>query len=142
MKQVELKCARCDAVVTLGSGRFWEVRIDAVVDPWPPEFTDEDLQRDVRREWDEILEQMKLEIDMHNAIENDQFSLVYQPKVETKNDSIESMEALIRWDHPEKGLLKPGSFISVAEKSVCHRPITHRCRDSPDPCMDAEILRH
>jgi len=64
-----------------------------------------------------IIEQMKLEIDMHNAIEKGQFRLIYQPKVETINDSIESMEALIRWDHPENGLLTPNSFISVAEKS-------------------------
>ena len=64
-----------------------------------------------------IVEQMKLEIDMHNAIEKGQFRLIYQPKVETINDSIVSMEALIRWDHPEKGLLTPNSFISAAEKS-------------------------
>jgi diguanylate cyclase (GGDEF)-like protein len=64
-----------------------------------------------------IVEQMKLEIDMHNAIEKGQFRLIYQPKVETTNNSIESMEALIRWDHPENGLLTPKSFISVAEKS-------------------------
>jgi len=64
-----------------------------------------------------IVEQMKLEIDMHNAIEKGEFRLIYQPKVETINDSIESMEALIRWDHPDNGLLTPKSFISAAEKS-------------------------
>ena len=64
-----------------------------------------------------IIEQMKIEIDMHNAIEKGQFRLIYQPKVETKNDSIESMEALIRWDHPDNGLITPNSFISIAEKS-------------------------
>jgi diguanylate cyclase (GGDEF)-like protein len=64
-----------------------------------------------------IIDQMKLEIDMHNAIEKGQFRLIYQPKVETKHESIESMEALIRWDHPENGLMTPNSFISIAEKS-------------------------
>jgi len=66
---------------------------------------------------EKIIEQMRLEIDMHNAIEKGQFRLLYQPKVETKNDSIESLEALIRWDHPENGLITPNSFIPVAEKS-------------------------
>jgi EAL domain-containing protein (putative c-di-GMP-specific phosphodiesterase class I) len=64
-----------------------------------------------------IIDHMKLEVDMHDAIEKGQFRLIYQPKVETRNDSIESMEALIRWDHPENGLMTPNSFISVAEKS-------------------------
>ena len=54
---------------------------------------------------------------MHNAIEKGEFRLIYQTKVETINDSIESMEALIRWDHPDNGLLTPKSFISAAEKS-------------------------
>jgi len=66
---------------------------------------------------EKIIQHMKLEIDMHNAIEKGQFRLIYQPKVETKNGCIESMEALIRWDHPENGLTTPNSFISVAEKS-------------------------
>ena len=64
-----------------------------------------------------IIEQMKLEIDMHNAIEKGQFRLIYQPKVATKNESIASMEALIRWDHPENGLMTPNVFIAVAERS-------------------------
>ena len=64
-----------------------------------------------------IIEQMKLEIDMHNAIDKDQFRLIYQPKVGTKNEKIDSMEALIRWDHPDNGLVTPNMFIPAAEKS-------------------------
>ena len=59
MNQDLLICARCQATLTPGSGRLWEVRIHAVADPWPPEFTEEDLQRDVQREWSEVIEQMR-----------------------------------------------------------------------------------
>ena len=64
-----------------------------------------------------IIEQMQLEIDMHNAIEKNQFRLIYQPKFDTKTEHIRSMEALVRWDHPEKGLVTPNLFIPAAEKS-------------------------
>ena len=62
-------------------------------------------------------EQMQLEVDMHNAIENNQFRLLYQPKLEMKTGEIRSVEALIRLDHPEKGLMTPNRFIPVAEKT-------------------------
>jgi EAL domain-containing protein (putative c-di-GMP-specific phosphodiesterase class I) len=64
-----------------------------------------------------IIEQMQLEVDMHNAIEKDQFRLIFQPKFGVKSDDINSMEALVRWDHPEKGLITPNLFIPAAEKS-------------------------
>ena len=64
-----------------------------------------------------IIEQMQLEVDMHNAIEKDQFRLIFQPKFGVKSDHINSMEALVRWDHPEKGLITPNQFIPAAEKS-------------------------
>jgi EAL domain-containing protein (putative c-di-GMP-specific phosphodiesterase class I) len=63
------------------------------------------------------MEQMQLEVDMHNAIEQDQFSIVYQPKLELKTGAITSMESLIRWDHPKKGLVAPNTFIPIAEKT-------------------------
>jgi hypothetical protein len=53
-----LICARCQATLKPGSGEFWEVRIDAVLDPWPPEFTADDLRRDVRPAWAETLRQL------------------------------------------------------------------------------------
>jgi diguanylate cyclase (GGDEF)-like protein len=64
-----------------------------------------------------IIEQMQLEIDMHKAVEKNQFRLIYQPKIETKSENIISMEALIRWDHPERGLVTPAMFIPSAEKT-------------------------
>ena len=64
-----------------------------------------------------IIEQMKLEIDLHNAIEKDQFRLIYQPKFDGKTERIQSLEALVRWDHPERGLVTPNQFIPAAEKT-------------------------
>ncbi len=64
-----------------------------------------------------IIEQMQLEIDMHNAIEKNQFRLIYQPKFDARTEKIDSMEALVRWDHPDRGLITPNLFIPAAEKT-------------------------
>lgn len=54
-----LFCAKCQSALAPGSGNFWEVRIDAVADPWPPEFTEEDFASDVQSQWADTLEQLK-----------------------------------------------------------------------------------
>lgn len=64
-----------------------------------------------------IIEQMQNEIDLRNAIEHKQFVLHYQPKLNLKSGCISSVEALIRWEHPTKGMIFPDSFIPVAEKT-------------------------
>ncbi len=64
-----------------------------------------------------IIEQMQSEIDLRNAIEHEQFVLYYQPKLDLKSNTITSMEALIRWQHPDKGMIFPDNFIPVAEKT-------------------------
>ncbi len=64
-----------------------------------------------------IIDQIQVEIDLHHAIEQNQFVLYYQPKLELNTDTITSMEALIRWKHPTKGLVYPDQFIPVAEKT-------------------------
>jgi diguanylate cyclase (GGDEF)-like protein len=51
------------------------------------------------------------------AIEHDQFQLHYQPRVDALSGELLSMEALLRWRHPEDGLISPGDFIPVAESS-------------------------
>ena len=62
-------------------------------------------------------ERVKLESDLHEALRSGQFELQYQPKVDTASGRIISAEALIRWRHPQRGLLTPGDFISIAEES-------------------------
>ena len=64
-----------------------------------------------------IVKQMKLELDMHKAVENNEFSMLYQPKLDLNTGTIDSLEALIRWNHPEQGVITPGEFIPAAEKS-------------------------
>ena len=64
-----------------------------------------------------IVDKMQLEIACHNAIEEQQFVLFYQPKLDVKSGDITSVEALIRWQHPTKGMMLPDAFIPVAEKT-------------------------
>jgi len=58
-----------------------------------------------------------LEIKLRSAIAEDQLRLVYQPKVNLKNGEITGCEALIRWQHPELGMVSPMHFIPIAEDS-------------------------
>ena len=62
------------------------------------------------------IERASLESDLHHAIERQQFELHYQPKAETASGDVHSAEALIRWRHPERGLVSPGDFIPLAEE--------------------------
>ncbi len=61
--------------------------------------------------------QTHIEQELKRAIENAEFVLFYQPKLDIASSRISGVEALIRWNHPEKGILSPFEFISVAEKS-------------------------
>jgi diguanylate cyclase len=61
-------------------------------------------------------ERVKLESELHEALRVGQFELHYQPKVDTATGRINSVEALIRWRHPQRGLLLPAEFISVADE--------------------------
>jgi diguanylate cyclase (GGDEF)-like protein/PAS domain S-box-containing protein len=62
-------------------------------------------------------QQVKLESEMREAIDKDQLELHYQPSYDIKTRRINGFEALIRWHHPEKGLISPFDFIPMAEKS-------------------------
>ena len=59
----------------------------------------------------------QLEIDLHDALKKEQFTLNYQPIVGLKPDRIIGMEALLRWRHPTRGPVSPAEFIPVAEES-------------------------
>ncbi|HSV53875.1 MAG TPA: EAL domain-containing protein [Burkholderiaceae bacterium] len=62
------------------------------------------------------LEQLNLQNDLRHAIERGQLELYYQPKIDGKRGRINGVEALIRWNHPERGMLSPGLFIPLAER--------------------------
>jgi len=58
-----------------------------------------------------------LELDLRKAIVNGEFELYYQPIVDVKTERITSCEALLRWHHPERGMISPVEFIPVAEST-------------------------
>ncbi|WP_231512466.1 bifunctional diguanylate cyclase/phosphodiesterase [Paucibacter sp. KBW04] len=62
-------------------------------------------------------ERARLGNDLHDALSEQQFSLVYQPIVRLSDGLIHKAEALLRWQHPSRGLLGPGEFIPLAETS-------------------------
>lgn len=70
-----------------------------------------------------ILTQLDLEADLRRAIEQQEFVLYYQPLIDTSSGTIHGFEALIRWQHPQQGLISPMSFIPLAEKTGLIIPI-------------------
>lgn len=61
--------------------------------------------------------------DLHKAVEEHQFALYYQPIVDLRNNEIYKAEALIRWQHPERGLVNPVEFIPLTEETGLINPI-------------------
>ncbi len=59
----------------------------------------------------------RMEYELLEAVRRNQFVLHYQPQFDVENGSIVGVESLIRWDHPERGLVYPGEFIPFAEQS-------------------------
>ncbi len=62
-------------------------------------------------------ERVALETSLRKAISNGELETYYQPKMTLAGDTITKAEALVRWNHPEEGLITPGRFISIAEES-------------------------
>ncbi len=67
---------------------------------------------DKQVEWEK-----EVTLSMQNALDNHEFEIYLQPKYRLKDEKIISAEALIRWNHPQKGLLPPGMFISLFEQN-------------------------
>jgi len=66
---------------------------------------------------------LSVERDMYLALEQHQFEVFFQPKVDPATHKIVGMEALLRWRHPDKGLIFPGDFLTIAEESKLIVPI-------------------
>jgi EAL domain-containing protein (putative c-di-GMP-specific phosphodiesterase class I) len=66
---------------------------------------------------DVVSERLTLELELREALSTDQLVLVYQPRVRLADDTVTSLEALVRWQHPTRGLVGPNQFIPVAEET-------------------------
>ena len=66
---------------------------------------------------DLLTQYIDLELDLRKAIHNNELVVYYQPKITTRDNQINGFEALIRWQHPTKGLITPDIFIPLAESS-------------------------
>lgn len=69
------------------------------------------------------IDRMLLGKQLHHALERNEFILHYQPQVNTKTGGLLGIEALLRWQHPEQGLILPARFLSLAEESGAIIPI-------------------
>jgi diguanylate cyclase (GGDEF)-like protein/PAS domain S-box-containing protein len=95
-------------------------------------FHSDDLDR-------EVLDRFTLGGEIKRAIEQNEFELQYQPQVELSTQNIVGMEALIRWNHPTRGLLAPGLFIPIAEKTGTIVALGHWVLDQA--CRQMSIWR-
>ncbi|WP_430790478.1 sensor domain-containing protein [Virgibacillus flavescens] len=68
-------------------------------------------------------EKFEVDMDLHKALEQQEFHLSYQPKLHLITGEVVGAEALLRWNHPEKGIISPGSFIPRAEETGLIIPI-------------------
>ncbi|RLA10601.1 MAG: GGDEF domain-containing protein [Gammaproteobacteria bacterium] len=68
-------------------------------------------------------QRLKLENELRQALAGNEFVLFYQPQIDIKKDTVVGLEALIRWQHPQQGLIAPDRFISAAEETGLIVPI-------------------
>jgi diguanylate cyclase (GGDEF)-like protein/PAS domain S-box-containing protein len=69
------------------------------------------------------VERQSIEAGLHSALERREFELVYQPMMNLKTGTVVGAEALIRWRHPDRGLIGPDQFVPIAEDCGMIRPI-------------------
>lgn len=73
----------------------------------------------------EVIKRAAIERELRRAISEQQFILYYQPQVDPETNQVRGVEALVRWNHPERGIVAPGYFIGVAEDTGLIAEIGH-----------------
>ncbi len=72
---------------------------------------------------EKAIERLELETELRHAITNNQFQVYYQPLIDLRSGRVNEVEALVRWQHPTRGLLLPDTFIGLAEETGLIGPI-------------------
>src|SRR3712207_9580866 len=62
--------------------------------------------------------------DLRRAMNDDELAVVYQPKADLRTGAVRGVEALVRWEHPDRGMLGPGHFLPLVEQSGLTRALT------------------
>ena len=101
---------------------------------------------------DRVMTRLELETDLRKALENQEFVVHYQPILEMKTNQIIGFEALVRWQHPTKGLIPPAEFIPAAEETglivplgywvldeACHQLHTWHSQYPADPPLTINV---
>jgi diguanylate cyclase (GGDEF)-like protein/PAS domain S-box-containing protein len=87
----------------------------------------------------EVLDRVALADEIRRAVDKGEFELQYQPQVELPSQNIVGMEALVRWNHPTRGLLAPALFIPIAEKAGAMVALGHWVLDQA--CQQMSMWR-
>jgi predicted signal transduction protein with EAL and GGDEF domain len=87
----------------------------------------------------EALTRLQVETDLRRAVEREEFVVYYQPIISLKTGKIKSIEALLRWNHPDRGLVRPTEFVAAAEETGLILPLGKWVLDNA--CRQAQMLK-